>query len=171
MIQIMNFTKSRLHNVLAGIVLGGCMALPSLTSASTTLHERELEALEWLSAQAHQYLGVRYHRGGTDPSRGFDCSGLVFHLFRSSFGLNLPRRSEDMGRYGREITPGEQRPGDLVFFNTLRRPFSHVGIYIGEGRFIHSPSPGGVVRIEDMSLPYWRSRFNGVRRIGFELPA
>lgn len=168
MIQIMNLTNSRLFTALAGLLLCGLLTQPIQSHAATTLQEREFEALEWLSERAHNYLGVRYRRGGTDPAQGFDCSGLVFHLFQSSFGMTLPRRSEDMGRQGQSIPLGQQRPGDLVFFNTLRRPFSHVGVYIGNGRFIHSPSPGGVVRIEDMSLPYWRTRFNGIRRLGFE---
>lgn len=118
-----------------------------------------------LAAQALDYLGVRYRMGGSSPDTGFDCSGLVAYVTRQVLGLNLPRRSEEMSRIGQTIEQSELQPGDLVFYNTLRRKFSHVGIYLGDGRFVHSPSSGGVVRVENMDMSYWKNRFNGARRI------
>lgn len=111
------------------------------------------------------YLGIRYRRGGTSPETGFDCSGLVQRVFRKAAGLELPRTAADMARFGERVGRDELRPGDLVFFNTMRRTFSHVGIYVGGGRFLHAPSSGGVVRMDAIGGHYWSSRFNGARRL------
>lgn len=115
---------------------------------------------------AMSFLDVPYRRGGNDADGGFDCSGFTRHLFALNLGLTLPRRShEQAGATGlRPVARHELLPGDLVFFNTLRRAFSHVGIYVGDGRFIHSPKPGASVRIEDMGTRYWARRFDGARR-------
>ncbi len=115
---------------------------------------------------AMNFLGVPYKRGGNDAERGFDCSGFTRHIFESSLGLVLPRRADQQATTaGLQRVPREDlRPGDLVFFNTMRRTFSHVGIYLGEGRFIHSPKPGGEVRVDDMRAAYWDRRFTGGRR-------
>lgn len=110
-------------------------------------------------------MGVPYRAGGHSPDTGMDCSGLVRHVFQEAFGMALPRRSEEMGRIGEAIEAADLRPGDLVFFDTLRSAFSHVGVYIGAGRFVHAPTTGGQVRIEAMARPYWASRFNGARRL------
>ena len=122
-----------------------------------------------LAIRAMGYLGVNYRRGGNSPETGFDCSGLVRFLFSDVLGLTLPRRSEEISRIGDKIDRAALRPGDLVFYNTLRRGFSHVGIYLGEDRFIHAPSSGGEVRIEHMDDAYWRRRFNGARRLVAEV--
>ncbi len=112
------------------------------------------------------YLGIRYRRGGDGPeSGGFDCSGLVKKVFVSSMGLSLPRTAAEMAKIGDKVNKQGLIPGDLVFFNTLNRAFSHVGIYLGESRFLHSPTTGGVVRVENMDVSYWRKRFNGGRRV------
>lgn len=113
------------------------------------------------------FLGVNYKFGGNSPDTGFDCSGLVRYVFNQAAGLILPHDARAMSHMGERITVDELQPGDLVFYNTLRRPFSHVGIYLGEQRFIHAPSHGGEVEIVDMNDRYWRNRFNGVRRISF----
>ncbi|MPS29132.1 MAG: peptidoglycan endopeptidase [Alcaligenaceae bacterium] len=118
-----------------------------------------------LAAYALNYLGVRYRLGGSSPEAGFDCSGLVTYVSREVLGLQLPRRAEEISRVGDPIDIGDLQPGDLVFYNTLRRKFSHVGIYLGDGRFVHSPSSGGVVRVESMDMAYWKKRFNGARRL------
>ena len=110
-------------------------------------------------------LGAPYRYGGDQPSSGFDCSGLVRYVARSVLGLQLPRQAEAIGRAGIEVDPQQLQPGDLVFFNTLGRPFSHVGFYLGEGQFVHAPARSGRVRVEQMSQPYWRTRFNGARRL------
>jgi len=110
-------------------------------------------------------LGVRYRFGGNTPELGLDCSGLVKLVFQETVGMVLPRRSDDMSRYGQAIPMPDLQPGDLVYFNTMRLPFSHVGIYIGDRRFVHAPSSGGVVRVESMDLDYWMKRFDGARRL------
>ena len=112
-------------------------------------------------------VGVQYKYGGNSPDSGFDCSGLVHYVFGQAVGLALPRNAEEISRMGNQIGRDELEPGDLVFFDTLRRPFSHVGIYLGEQRFIHAPSHGGQVEIISMASRYWQSRYNGARRIGY----
>lgn len=118
-----------------------------------------------LVAHALGFLGVPYRRGGDSWDTGFDCSGFVRAIFEQSTGLQLPRRAADQAAATRTIDRQDLQPGDLVFYNTMRRTFSHVGIYIGNGRFIHSPKPGAEVRIEEMSDRYWVRRFNGARRV------
>lgn len=110
-------------------------------------------------------IGVRYRLGGTSPTTGLDCSGLVQHVFGEALGFALPRRSEEMSRTGTPVSLDALQPGDLVFFNTLRRAFSHVGIYIGGNRFVHAPSSGGRVRVESIGSSYWARRFSGARRV------
>ena len=118
--------------------------------------------------QAMDLLGIRYRRGGSSPESGFDCSGFVSHVFREGLGLMLPRSSKEMSKSGEEINRDELRPGDLVFFNTMRHAFSHVGIYLGDNQFVHAPRSGGRVRIEDLRQSYWMKRFNGARRINLD---
>ena len=115
---------------------------------------------------AMNFLGVRYKRGGTDADVGFDCSGFTRQVFETSLGLVLPRRADEQAKAAGlvKVKQDELQPGDLVFFNTLRRTFSHVGIYIGDGKFIHAPKPGGEVRVESMNFAYWAKRFTGARR-------
>jgi cell wall-associated NlpC family hydrolase len=110
-------------------------------------------------------LGVSYKLGGNSADSGLDCSGLVRLVFRETLGLVLPRRAEEIGRQSLSIDTSQLAPGDLVFFNTLRRAFSHVGIYIGDNQFVHAPSSGGAVRVESLNKPYWQQRFDGARRL------
>jgi cell wall-associated NlpC family hydrolase len=119
-----------------------------------------------LVLQAMNFLGVPYKRGGNTEETGFDCSGFTRHIFEHSIGLVLPRRADEQATAAGllSIRRTELKPGDLVFFNTMRRTFSHVGIYIGDDKFIHSPRAGGSVRIEDMRDSYWARRFTGARR-------
>lgn len=121
-----------------------------------------------LALQAMGMIGIHYKYGGTTPESGLDCSGLVRYVFKEAWGANLPRTSAEISRVGETIEPKNLQPGDLVFYNTLKRGFSHVGIYLGNNKFIHSPSAGGRVRIESMDLSYWKQRFNGARRINDE---
>jgi cell wall-associated NlpC family hydrolase len=122
---------------------------------------------------AMNFLGVPYRRGGNSPEQGFDCSGFTRHIFERSVGLVLPRRADQQANEAglQDVKKDELKPGDLVFFNTMRRAFSHVGIYVGEGKFIHSPRSGGQVRVEDMREAYWAKRFNGARRAEIEATA
>jgi cell wall-associated NlpC family hydrolase len=124
------------------------------------------DAASDLVISAMNFLGVPYRRGGNHAEQGFDCSGFTRHVFEHSLGLVLPRRADQQAQSAGllQVKREELRPGDLVFFNTLKRAFSHVGIYVGDGRFIHSPRTGGEVRIEDMREAYWARRFNGARR-------
>jgi cell wall-associated NlpC family hydrolase len=139
---------------------------PATPSIATQVRERASEMV----VGAMNFLGVPYRRGGNDAETGFDCSGFTKHLFEMTFGLVLPRRVDDQANANGlvKVLRTELQPGDLVFFNTLRRTFSHVGIYVGDGRFIHSPRTGAEVRVEDMRGPYWSKRFTGARRVATE---
>ena len=119
-----------------------------------------------LVMQAMNFLVVPYRRGGNTAEQGFDCSGFTRFVFENSIGLVLPRRADQQAQTAslQTVKREELKPGDLVFFNTMRRAFSHVGIYVGEGKFIHAPRTGGEVRMEDMRTAYWAKRFNGARR-------
>ncbi|MDR5804616.1 MULTISPECIES: C40 family peptidase [unclassified Caballeronia] len=110
-------------------------------------------------------IGVRYRWGGNTPDSGLDCSGFVRYVFQDTLGMTLPRRAEEMSRVGEKVRVSDLKPGDLVFFNTMRRSFSHVGIYIGDNKFVHSPSTGSTIRVDDMESGYWEQRFQGARRI------
>lgn len=111
------------------------------------------------------YLGIKYRWGGSSPEAGFDCSGLVKHVFASALGLNLPRTAQEMAKAGEKISKQDLLPGDLVFFNTRNRRFSHVGIHIGGGKFVHAPRKGKLITIASLSNSYWKRRFNGAVRI------
>jgi cell wall-associated NlpC family hydrolase len=138
------------------------------TGVVPTLAQKVRDGASDMVLTAMNFLGVPYRRGGTTEATGFDCSGFTRHIFEMSLGLVLPRRADEQAnaegltKVGRD----ELRPGDLVFFNTMRHTFSHVGIYIGDGKFIHSPATGGAVRVDDMRYAYWSQRYNGARRAG-----
>ena len=118
-----------------------------------------------LVVTAMGFLGVPYRLGGTSAETGFDCSGFVRAIYSQTVGKVLPRVAAEQAQATKQIDREELKPGDLVFFNTMRRTFSHVGIYVGDGKFIHSPKPGAQVRVEDMTAGYWRTRFDGARRV------
>ena len=112
------------------------------------------------------FLGMPYRLGGNgEQDGGVDCSGFVRAVYQRTLGKVLPRRAAEQAQATQSIDKEELQPGDLVFFNTMHRAFSHVGIYIGNNQFIHSPRTGSTVRVEDMSKSYWQSRFNGARRV------
>ncbi len=117
------------------------------------------------AAAALTMLGIKYRFGGGAPSTGFDCSGLVVYAAEKSLGLKLPRQSADIAKQGESVKRSELQQGDLVFFNTLGRRFSHVGIYLGDQKFVHAPRTGAVVRVESMDVAYWSKRYNGARRL------
>ena len=110
-------------------------------------------------------VGIRYRRGGDSTETGFDCSGFVGFVVLENLGLRLPRTAREISQAGEPVAKAELEPGDLVFFNTMRRAFSHVGIYIGDNQFVHAPRSGQKVRVEDMRESYWAKRYNGARRV------
>ncbi len=126
-----------------------------------TLGEQSDRLLE----QAMTMLGVPYKRGGSSEAQGFDCSGFVRAMYEQTVGLVLPRRAREQAAATEAIDRKELRPGDLVFFNTMRQTFSHVGIYLGDNKFIHAPRAGQSVRVDDMRDAYWKRRFTGARRV------
>lgn len=116
-------------------------------------------------------LGTPYRVGGQRPETGLDCSGLVRYVYKQTHDIDLPHNARDMSKQGVPVEPGELKPGDLVFFNTLGRPFSHVGIYKGDGKFVHASSR--IVRkviVSDMGNRYWAARYDGARRIILSSP-
>ncbi len=123
-----------------------------------------------LVVHAMGFLGVPYRRGGNSVETGVDCSGFVKAIYEQTVGLILPRRAEQQAAATQNIDRTELQPGDLVFFNTMKRAFSHVGIYVGDGKFIHAPKPGAEVRVESMGVAYWARRFDGARRVQGGLP-
>ena len=140
----------------------GCSTLPPEVPNDTgPMSEQRAEAL----LQTLLTLGVDYRYGGGSPESGFDCSGLVAHVFREAYGLELPHNARAQSELGVRVSLSELRAGDLVFYNTLNRPFSHVGIYLGDGRFVHAPKTGAQVRVESIRGRYWMRRFDGARRI------
>lgn len=164
-------------------LLAGCGTLPTLAPVGTRAPgpapvvetEREATARPAVPEQAAPLddalflalasLGVDYKWGGTTRVTGFDCSGLVAHVFKQAYGISLPRNTAQQSRAGMPVPPENLQVGDLVFFNTQGRPYSHVGIYIGEQRFVHAPKPGSIVRTENLKARYWATRFDGARRI------
>jgi cell wall-associated NlpC family hydrolase len=131
----------------------------------TTGASRVASKASELVVTAMGFLGVPYRRGGNSLETGFDCSGFVRAMYQQTVGLVLPRRANEQAAATQQIDKRDLQPGDLVFFNTMRKAFSHVGIYVGEGKFIHSPKPGAQVRVEDMGVSYWSTRFDGARRV------
>ena len=151
----------------------GLLPAAAEAQSSSLLHQvRQVrDVASELVISAMNFLGVRYRRGGNSADEGFDCSGFTRYVFENSLGLVLPRRADQQARSAglMAVKQSELEPGDLVFFNTMRSAFSHVGIYVGDGKFIHAPRSGTEVRIEDMRQTYWARRFNGARRA--EVPA
>jgi cell wall-associated NlpC family hydrolase len=134
-------------------------------AAATAASDTYLDHAREITVRALALLGVNYKWGSSNPDRGFDCSGLVTHVFQQVAGIVLPRNSQGMSKVGAKVDKSDLQPGDLVFFNTRKQPNSHVGIYIGDERFVHAPSRGGEVEISDMQEGYWKKRFNGARRL------
>lgn len=138
---------------------------PLPKSFASTVSLAVVDKTEVLINNAMQLIGVRYRWGGNTPQSGLDCSGFVRYVFNDTFGFLLPRKSSQMSKVGLQIGKEELQPGDLVFFNTMRHAFSHVGIYVGDNKFIHAPSRGKSIRVDDMTKVYWEKRYNGARRL------
>lgn len=143
---------------LAGLLLLNTPALAAETRSPDVLQEIPFYALS--------LIGTPYKYGGNNPETGMDCSGFVSHVYGQVAGIQLPRSSQEISQQGAALEAVNLQAGDLVFFNTLDRAFSHVGVYLGENRFIHaSSSQTGAVMVSDMSQPYWSKRFDGARRL------
>ena len=174
------------------LVLAGAFALIQPATAAPDPSPRNDPLLEWLSDRglvsspaeggvvqalrdrasdlvlaSMNFLGVPYRFGGESAENGFDCSGFTRYVYEHSLGLVLPRRAAEQASSGslQSVDATQLQPGDLVFFNTMRQAFSHVGIYVGDHKFIHAPRTGAVVRMDDMRASYWTKRFNGARRV------
>ena len=122
-------------------------------------------ALDAMLDRARSLIGTRYRAGGNSPETGFDCSGFAGYLYRDILGFQLPRSAQEIWKFGNSVARDRLRPGDLVFYDTLKRPYSHVGVYLGDNRFIHSPASGGRVSIVEMDQRYWAARWNGAKRV------
>ena len=154
-----------------------CAASPNGLTSTNTLTEKAVTAEQaethhaWperareVLVSALSLTGINYKYGGTSPETGFDCSGFVRYVYQQATNLSLPHGAKAISQLGKSVSKSDLQPGDLVFFNTLKSTFSHVGIYVGNNRFIHSPSSGGGVRVDDMQTSYWSKRFNGAQRI------
>jgi cell wall-associated NlpC family hydrolase len=157
------------------LLVGGCASQPTVERPAAPAPAAHIEqppasandAGREIVMQAMSLLGVPYRYGGRSPATGLDCSGLVYHAVAKATGIALPPDTRGMSEAGEEVASDALQPGDLVFFNTLHRPYSHVGIYLGDRRFIHAPSRGGVVEIRSLDDRYWRRRYDGARRIEF----
>jgi len=117
---------------------------------------------------AMTFLDRPYQAGGQSAETGFDCSGFTRHVFEQTLGIELPRSAHEqaLAPMLRQVSSRDAlQPGDLVFFNTQRKTFSHVGIYLGDGRFIHAPRTGAQIRTESLAAAYWSRRYTGARRV------
>jgi cell wall-associated NlpC family hydrolase len=170
--EVSSFNQNAVNSTSIG---SNSLNSPSSLNSQTPAPDAESGAKSFLSGMAGKagdvvvgalnMIGVRYRWGGNTPDSGLDCSGFVRYVFQDTLGMALPRRAEEMSRVGEKVRVSDLKPGDLVFFNTMRRTFSHVGIYIGDNKFVHSPSTGSTIRVDDMDDGYWEKRFTGARRI------
>ncbi|MBP5987978.1 MAG: C40 family peptidase [Azonexus sp.] len=164
-----------MHKVLLSILLSSSLLIGGIGASAAAEQVRKPEEQSFLERytnaaqdvilQGLKLVGVRYRWGGNDEDSGLDCSGFVRLVFKDSIGTSLPRTAREMSEVGEKIDSQQLKPGDLVFFNTMRRTFSHVGIYLGDNHFLHAPRAGAEVRVENMDSSYWMSRYNGARRI------
>lgn len=150
---------------LSGVGLARATEQPPRLADDLSLFERYTNGAQDLILKGLELVGINYRRGGTNPDTGLDCSGFVQVVFRESIGKLLPRTAREQSEVGNVVDKSDLKPGDLVFFNTMRRAFSHVGIYLGDNRFMHAPRSGAEIRVEDMSQSYWVKRYNGARRV------
>ncbi|VVE33753.1 C40 family peptidase [Pandoraea fibrosis] len=153
------------------LLVAACSSGPSVKQGSTanygnrTLGPERSAGQEEITLEAMSLVGIPYRYGGNTPDSGFDCSGLVRYVVARAAGVNLPRTTADMSGVGTPLERDDLASGDLIFFNTTGRAHSHVGIYVGQGKFVHAPNTGGTVRLESLYVPYWARRIDGVRRV------
>ena len=159
--------------VVAMVLVHATSAQGAQRHADATLAEaadRMLQGTREIGLFALSLVGIDYRYGGESPERGLDCSGLIRYVFQHVTGVTLPRTAQELSRIGKDIRAADLEPGDLVFFNTRRFAFSHVGIYLGNDHFIHAPSRGGEVGVASLGSAYWQKRYNGARRLVGVLP-
>jgi cell wall-associated NlpC family hydrolase len=149
------------------ITFSGCSTLGPKSSSSKVSQFKQDTSVgtEDISIAAVGLVDVPYRFGGNTPKGGFDCSGLIVYVYNKAAGIKLPRTIQLMSNQGRSIDGQPPAPGDLVFFNTTGEKYSHAGIYVGQGRFVHAPSAGGTVRLDYITTPYWAAKFTEARRI------
>ena len=175
---IKRHTKSLITAVVCLCTLMPAAAAPKDDSTALLRAEKSLrdfgdkakDTASDITSYALSLIGVDYRFGGNNPDQGLDCSGLIRYVFQQATGLTLPRSAREQSRVGELISKDNLQPGDLVFFNTRRFQFSHVGLYIGDNRFIHAPSKGGTVQVVSLDNVYWQKAFNGARRVVDSLP-
>jgi cell wall-associated NlpC family hydrolase len=143
-------------------------AIVIIDEASATSNSSWQNKTQEIIMNAMSLTGIKYKYGGTSPETGFDCSGFVRYVFNQATNLALPPTARAISQIGKSVSKDELQPGDLVFFNTLKSAFSHVGIYVGDNKFVHAPRPGGAVRVESIQTSYWAKRFNGAQRLDTE---
>jgi len=148
-------------------LLGACSSAPTERGMAPRnyLHLADPNQTSDIVVYALGLVDTGYRFGGSNPEAGLDCSGMVSHVVQNVAGLRLPHNAAQIAGVTRPIPRGALRPGDLVFFNTMKRPYSHMGLYIGDGRFVHAPSAKGRVRIERLDSAYFASRFDGARTL------
>lgn len=152
--------------VLAWVVLVGTLA----TACSHQPHQSARPQAKVASQAAHhalQMVGTPYRYGGNSPRRGFDCSGLVHYSYARA-GVAVPRTTREQRRHSRSVAPGEMQVGDLLFFNQRGKRSSHVGLYLGDNRFVHAPSSGKLVHVSNLTSRYWRHHFVDARRFDLD---
>lgn len=164
-----------MHKNLNSVLLVAALALGSFPAfavdqnkngdESQSFFERYTNAAQDVILQGLKLVGIHYRFGGNDEDSGLDCSGFVRLVFKDTIGMLLPRSAREMSEVGQRVDSGDLKPGDLVFFNTMKRAFSHVGIYLGDNYFLHAPRAGAEVRVENMQNSYWLKRYNGARRV------
>ena len=159
--------RNLLYSLAFAFWFAGCAAPAPKPDATASYGRAPLSQAERSEAllQAVLALGTQYRYGGESPQTGYDCSGLVAHVFERAWGIRLPHSARAQSEVGTPVSLAELQPGDLVFYDTQHRPYSHVGIYVGDGRFVHAPKTGARVRVESLHKRYWASCFDGARRI------
>lgn len=155
--------------MIALAVLAGCASAPQTTSIAlppaSAPAASQTAAHDDLLFHAFSLIGTPYRWGGSSPETGFDCSGLINYVFRETAGLSLPRTTAGLSELPGTTSSSALRPGDLVLFSTRGKRVDHAGIYVGEGRFLHAPSTGGRVRIDDLQASYWQRSYKSARRV------
>lgn len=131
---------------------------------TTKVNATSSDAIGNMLLQSVSLMGIAYKWGGNTPDTGMDCSGFVKYVFKKSLGINLPRTAAEMAKVGKKVSPDDLEPGDLMFFNTRRGSNTHIGIYLGNNKFIQSPRTGETIKITEFD-GWWRQHFNGAKRV------